>query len=92
MVPLLTTTLSIPGVIAVPRALDTGTTIPPLASFSLGMATKVPPTFTASYRAGATPPISGAPHLPTACKSNKLLRVNLSSNFSCSATHWMATS
>jgi len=41
-------------------------TIPPLSSISLSMSTQPPPTFTASYRVGATGPISGAPPLPTA--------------------------
>ncbi|KAJ3510061.1 hypothetical protein NLJ89_g4884 [Agrocybe chaxingu] len=48
-----------------PPPLDTSTDIPPLASISLGMPTKVPPTFTATFAGGATGPISGAPPLPT---------------------------
>ncbi|KAF9525351.1 hypothetical protein CPB83DRAFT_772230 [Crepidotus variabilis] len=48
-----------------PPPLDTGTTIPPLANITMGMATKAPPPFTLTYKAGATPPISGVPVLPT---------------------------
>jgi len=46
----------------VPRAEPT---IPPLSSITLGMPTQPPPTFTVSFPVGATPPIAGAPHLPT---------------------------
>ena len=46
--------------------LATGTDIPPLASITLGMATRVAPQFSATYTPGATPPIKDAPVLPTA--------------------------
>ena len=46
--------------------LATGTDIPPLASITLGMATRVAPQFSATYTPGATPPIQDAPVLPTA--------------------------
>ncbi|KIM44590.1 hypothetical protein M413DRAFT_356961 [Hebeloma cylindrosporum] len=46
--------------------LATGTEIPPLASITLGMPTRVAPQFSATYSPGATPPIKDAPVLPTA--------------------------
>ncbi|KAF9525352.1 hypothetical protein CPB83DRAFT_552673 [Crepidotus variabilis] len=49
-----------------PPPLDTSTTIPPVASISLGMPTKAPPSYTASFAPGATPPIAGAPKIPKA--------------------------
>ncbi|KAH0836670.1 Sec1 family-domain-containing protein [Lanmaoa asiatica] len=42
-----------------------GTTIPPLSQITSGMATPSTLPVTATYPAGATPPISGAPTLPT---------------------------
>ncbi|KAI9464215.1 carbohydrate esterase family 4 protein [Boletus coccyginus] len=42
-----------------------GTTIPPLSQITSGMATPSTLPVTATYPAGATPPISGAPVLPT---------------------------
>lgn len=52
-----------------PPPLDTGTGIPPLANITMGMATKAPPSFTNTWRPGATPPVQGAPVLPAACES-----------------------
>ncbi|KAF9006049.1 hypothetical protein BDQ17DRAFT_1239435 [Cyathus striatus] len=46
--------------------LATGTTVPPLESLSMGMPTKAAGTATTTFTVGATPPISGAPVLPTA--------------------------
>jgi len=43
------------------------TSIPPLASISLGMPVQSTLPATATYAAGATAPVSGAPHLPTPC-------------------------
>jgi len=45
--------------------LATNTGVPPLSSITLGMATRPPPQFVNIYTPGATPPISGAPVLPT---------------------------
>ncbi|KDR80627.1 hypothetical protein GALMADRAFT_240970 [Galerina marginata CBS 339.88] len=45
--------------------LATFTGIPPLSSITMGMATRPPPQFVATHSPGATPPISGAPVLPT---------------------------
>jgi hypothetical protein len=53
-----------------PPPLDTGTGIPLLANITMGMATKAPPSFTNTWRPGATPPVQGAPILPAACESN----------------------
>src|SRR6267154_6408296 len=44
-----------------------GTTIPPLSAITSGMATPSTIPVTATYSAGATPLISGAPVLPTPC-------------------------
>ncbi|TFK39882.1 hypothetical protein BDQ12DRAFT_774314 [Crucibulum laeve] len=57
---------SVSATTTVPPPLATGTEIPPLASISFGMATKAPLTDVDTYTAGATPPVSGAPPLPTA--------------------------
>jgi peptidoglycan/xylan/chitin deacetylase (PgdA/CDA1 family) len=46
--------------------LATGTDIPPLASITFGMPTRSAPQFTATHSPGATPPIKGAPVLPSA--------------------------
>lgn len=48
-----------------PPPLDTGTSIPPLANITLGMPTQAPLAISSTYAPGATPPISGAPVLPT---------------------------
>jgi peptidoglycan/xylan/chitin deacetylase (PgdA/CDA1 family) len=53
-----------PAATTTPPPLDTSTTIPPLASISMGMATKAPPSFTESFAPGSTPSLSGAPKLP----------------------------
>ncbi|KAG1881205.1 carbohydrate esterase family 4 protein [Suillus subluteus] len=45
-----------------------GTTIPPLINITSGMATPSTVPLSATYSAGATPLISGAPVLPTPCK------------------------
>jgi hypothetical protein len=47
-------------------ALATYTGVPPLANITLGMATRPAPIVTAVFTPGATPPLSGAPVLPTA--------------------------
>lgn len=44
-----------------------GTTIPPLSDITSGMATPSTVPVTATYSAGSTPLISGAPTLPTPC-------------------------
>ena len=44
-----------------------GTDIPPLSSILSGAAPEATFPLTASFAAGATPPISGAPPLPTEC-------------------------
>lgn len=44
-----------------------GTTIPPLANITSGMATPSTVPVSATYSAGSTPLISGAPVLPTPC-------------------------
>lgn len=49
-----------------PPPLATYTGVPPLANISSGMATRSPIPDTTTYLPGATPPISGAPVLPTA--------------------------
>lgn len=56
------------GVTVVPAA--TGTAIPPIESITFGMPTKATLPVTATFAAGASVPVSGAPPLPTACKSN----------------------
>lgn len=58
----LSTTLATP---TGPPPLDTGTSIPPLANITLGMPTQAALEVSSSYGPGATPPISGAPVLPT---------------------------
>ena len=53
-----------------------GTTIPPLSQITSGMATPSTLPVTATYPAGATPPISGAPTLPTPCKSASFIPIS----------------
>ncbi|KAJ3558568.1 hypothetical protein NP233_g11486 [Leucocoprinus birnbaumii] len=43
----------------------TATNAPPLASITMGMPTQATLAISSTYAKGATPPISGAPHLPT---------------------------
>jgi peptidoglycan/xylan/chitin deacetylase (PgdA/CDA1 family) len=52
-----------PGVTTVPAAAGTG--IPPLANITFGMPTQATLPVTATFAAGATPPVSGAPALPS---------------------------
>jgi outer membrane biosynthesis protein TonB len=56
-----------------PPPAATGTEIPPIESVTSGMPTKPALFPTASYSAGAQPPVSGVPPLPTACESAFLL-------------------
>jgi len=58
-----TTTLPTP-VVPVPSGTNG---VPPLPFISFGMSTGVPSPVVSTYTAGATPPIPGAPPLPTAC-------------------------
>ncbi|KAL0953727.1 hypothetical protein HGRIS_004918 [Hohenbuehelia grisea] len=51
---------------AAPPPLDTGTGVPPLASITSGMPTQATLAPTTSYPPGATPPVKGAPVLPSA--------------------------
>lgn len=55
------------GVTVVPAA--TGTAIPPLESITFGMPTGATLPVTATWAAGASAPVSGAPTLPTPCMS-----------------------
>ncbi|KJA28095.1 carbohydrate esterase family 4 protein [Hypholoma sublateritium FD-334 SS-4] len=64
----LTTTVS-----SGPPALATGTTIPPLSEITLGMPTRVTLAAETTITAGATPPISGAPVIPTPAASDYVL-------------------
>ncbi|KAG5647489.1 hypothetical protein DXG03_009425 [Asterophora parasitica] len=52
------------GVTIIPNA-PTGTGVPPLESLTFGMPSKATIPVTATFAAGATPPVSGAPGLPT---------------------------
>lgn len=53
-----------------PPALATGTTIPPLSEITLGMPTRVTLAAETTITAGATPPIKGAPVIPTPAASD----------------------
>ncbi|KAF9480489.1 hypothetical protein BDN70DRAFT_877463 [Pholiota conissans] len=76
-----TTTSALPGAVSPvvppvstgPPPLATGTGVPPLASITLGMPTRNPLPAATTINPGATPPIKGAPVLPTPAASDYVL-------------------
>ena len=71
-----TTSASSGSVVTLPSTGLVGTTIPPLSQITSGMPSPTTLPVTATYRPGTTPRISGAPPLPSSCKSASLVSIS----------------